>query len=350
MHRGDRRGASTVTDVSVLPPRTGGHLLDVRDLHVEFRTRDGVARVLNGVSYHLDPGETLAVLGESGSGKSVTAQAIMGLLDSPPGYVTGGRIRYRGRDLLALPERRRREVRGREIAMIFQDALSALNPVLTVGFQIAETLRRREGLSRSDATRRAVELMDLVRIPAAARRVREYPHQFSGGMRQRVMIAMALAQNPKVLIADEPTTALDVTVQAQIMDLLGELRRDLDMAMILITHDLGVVADVADRIAVMYAGRIVEHADVRALYAAPAHPYTRGLLRSVPRLTDKGAGLATISGLPPNLTRIPSGCPFHPRCPYARQVCVDTVPPPLDLGGRDSACHFAQEVLDGRLD
>jgi oligopeptide/dipeptide ABC transporter ATP-binding protein len=327
----------------------GAHLLEVRDLHVEFRTRDGVAKVINGVSYHLNAGETLAVLGESGSGKSVTAQTIMGILDTPPGYVTGGQILYQGRDLLAMKEEERRQVRGKEIAMIFQDALSALNPVFTVGYQIAETLRTREGLSKSDARRRAVELMDLVKIPGAAQRVSEYPHQFSGGMRQRVMIAMSLAQNPKVLIADEPTTALDVTVQAQIMDLLGDLRRELGMAMILITHDLGVVADVADRIAVMYAGRIVEHADVHELYKAPAHPYTKGLLESIPRLDAKGTELATIKGLPPNLMRIPSGCPFHPRCPYAEQVCVTTVPPNHELGvDRYAACHFAEEVHDGR--
>jgi peptide/nickel transport system ATP-binding protein len=327
------------------------HLLEVRDLHVEFRTRDGVAHVLNGVSYCLDPGETLAVLGESGSGKSVAAQTIMGILDTPPGHVSAGQVLYQGRDLLRMPQRERRQVRGKEIAMIFQDALSALNPVFTVGYQIAETLRTREGMSRSDARRRAIELMELVKIPGARSRAGDYPHQFSGGMRQRVMIAMALAQSPKVLIADEPTTALDVTVQAQIMDLLGDLRRDLDMAMILITHDLGVVADVADRIAVMYAGRIVEHADVRQLYKVPAHPYTEGLLASIPRLDAKGTELATIRGLPPNLMRIPSGCTFHPRCPYAQEICRSTVPPDVQLGdGRYSACHFAQEVLDGRLD
>ncbi|MFI7428658.1 ABC transporter ATP-binding protein [Micromonospora sp. NPDC049836] len=333
------------TPASPTPP--GGHLLDVRDLHIEFRTREGVAKVINGVSYHLDAGETLAVLGESGSGKSVTAQAIMGILDTPPAHITAGQIRYQGQDLLTRSEEQRRQVRGKEIAMIFQDALSALNPVFPVGWQIGETLRQREGMSRADARRRAVELMDLVKIPAAAKRLGDYPHQFSGGMRQRVMIAMALALNPKVLIADEPTTALDVTVQAQIMDLLADLRRDLDMAMILITHDLGVVAGVADRIAVMYAGRIVEHADVRSLYRAPAHPYTKGLLESIPRLDVRGQALATIKGLPPNLMRIPSGCPFHPRCPYAQQVCVDEVPHDLVLGdGRTSACHFAQEVRD----
>ncbi|MFV2099968.1 ABC transporter ATP-binding protein [Micromonospora sp. LOL_024] len=335
------------TPASPTPP--GGHLLEVRDLHVEFRTSEGVARVINGVSYHLDPGETLAVLGESGSGKSVTAQAVMGILDTPPAHISSGAILYSGRDLLTEPEAQRRQVRGKEIAMIFQDALSALNPVFPVGWQIGETLRQRLGMSRADARRRSVELMDLVQIPAAAKRLGDYPHQFSGGMRQRVMIAMALAMEPKVLIADEPTTALDVTVQAQIMDLLAELRRNLDTAMILITHDLGVVADVADRIAVMYAGRIVEHADVRSLYRAPAHPYTKGLLNSIPRLDQRGGKLSTIRGLPPNLMRVPSGCPFHPRCPYAQQVCVDVVPHDLVLAdGRTSACHFAQEVRDDR--
>jgi peptide/nickel transport system ATP-binding protein len=342
------------------PPQTGSGsaqavtgmapLLDVRDLALQFRTRDSVATALNGVSYHLNPGEVLAVLGESGSGKSVTAHAIMGILDTPPAYVTGGQILYQGQDLLRLPDGARRRFRGREIGMIFQDALSALNPVFSVGFQIAEAVRLGEGTSRSDARKRAVELMELVRIPGARQRIGDYPHQFSGGMRQRIMIAMALAQRPKVLIADEPTTALDVTVQAQIMDLLATLRRDLGMAMILITHDLGVVADVADRTVVMYAGRIVEQADVYQLYRAPGHPYTKGLLGSVPRLRAKGAPLTTISGLPPSLTRIPTGCPFHPRCPYAREVCRAAVPPAVSLGiGRYSACHFAREVADGRL-
>ncbi len=338
---------SAVRPAPATPTPPGGHLLEVRDLHIEFRTHEGVAKVINGVSYHLDPGETLAVLGESGSGKSVTAQALMGILDTPPAHIRSGQILYQGRDLLTRSEEERRQVRGKEIAMIFQDALSALNPVFPVGWQIGETLRQREGMSRADARRRAAELMDLVKIPAAAKRLGDYPHQFSGGMRQRVMIAMALALSPRVLIADEPTTALDVTVQAQIMDLLADLRRDLDMAMILITHDLGVVAGVADRIAVMYAGRIVEHADVRSLYRTPANPYTKGLLASIPRLDVRGQALSTIKGLPPNLMRIPSGCPFHPRCPYAQQVCVDEVPHDLALGGgRTSACHFAQEVRD----
>jgi len=332
--------------VSEVDVTTGGRLLDVEDLHVEFRTRDGVAKVLNGVSYHVDAGETLAVLGESGSGKSVTAQTVMGILDTPPGHVTGGRIRYGGEDLLQATEERRRLLRGDSMAMIFQDALSALNPVYTVGFQIAEQLRTRRGMSRKDATARAVELLDMVKIPNAKQRVKEFPHQFSGGMRQRAMIAMSLALDPQLLIADEPTTALDVTVQAQIMDLLDELRRERGMGLILITHDLGVVAEVADRIVVMYAGRIVESADAHGLYARPGHPYTEGLMRSIPRLDLAGQDLATIEGLPPNLMRIPSGCPFHPRCPRAADPCRDTVPEQHDLGaGRTSACHFAEELI-----
>ncbi|MEU1298293.1 ABC transporter ATP-binding protein [Streptomyces shenzhenensis] len=323
-------------------------LLEVRDLHVEFRTRDGVARAVNGVSCQVAAGETLAVLGESGSGKSVTAQAVLGILDMPPGRITAGEVLFRGRDLLKLKEDERRRVRGAELAMIFQDALSALNPVLSVGDQLGEMFVVHRGMSKRDARARAVELMDRVRIPGAAQRVRDYPHQFSGGMRQRIMIAMALALEPALVIADEPTTALDVTVQAQVMDLLAELQRAYTMGLVLITHDLGVVADVADRIAVMYAGRIVESAPVHALYKAPAHPYTRGLLDSIPRLDRKGRELYAIKGLPPNLMRIPSGCAFHPRCPMARDVCR-TDEPPLHAVDEDrgSACHFWRECLDG---
>ncbi len=325
-----------------------GRLLDVEDLHVEFRTHDGVAKVINGVSYHVDAGETLAVLGESGSGKSVTAQAIMGILDTPPGFVTGGSIRFRGRDLLTMPAGERRSLRGAAMAMIFQDALSALNPVFTVGFQIGEQFRTRSGASRSEAKKKAIDLLDQVKIPNAKQRVNEFPHQFSGGMRQRVMIAMSLALDPELLIADEPTTALDVTVQAQIMDLLAELRRERRMGLILITHDLGVVADVADRIAVMYAGRIVEQAPVHDLYAKPCHPYTLALLNSIPRVDQKGQQLNTIEGLPPTLTRIPSGCPFHPRCPQVRpERCRTELPPLLALTpARSSACHYARELFD----
>ncbi|MEU2563757.1 ABC transporter ATP-binding protein [Streptomyces longispororuber] len=328
-------------------------LLDVRDLHVEFRTRDGVARAVNGVDYSVTAGETLAVLGESGSGKSVTAQAIMGILETPPGRVTRGEILFQGRDLLKLKEEERRKVRGAGLAMIFQDALSSLNPVLSVGDQLGEMFVVHRGMSRKDARARAVELMDRVRIPAARERAGQYPHQFSGGMRQRIMIAMAMALEPALIIADEPTTALDVTVQAQVMELLAELQRELRMGLILITHDLGVVADVADTIAVMYAGRIVEKAPVHELYRAPAHPYTRGLLASIPRLDQRGKDLYAIKGLPPSLLRVPPGCAFHPRCPMARDVCRTEVPP-LDrvtyeglAGERRSACHFWKECLRG---
>lgn len=328
-----------------------GPLLDVHDLNVEFRTRDGVARAINGASFTLDRGESLAILGESGSGKSVTAQAIMGILDSPPGFVTGGEVFFRGVDLLKLPEEERRLVRGRRISMIFQDALSALNPVFTVGWQISEMFRIHKGMNKTDARVAAIRLMEKVNIPGAAERAGNFPHQFSGGMRQRIMIAMAIALDPEILIADEPTTALDVTVQAQIMELLKELQAETGMGLILITHDLGVVADVADRINVMYAGRMVESAPVRELYASPAHPYTEGLLESIPRLDQSSGDLKAIGGLPPNLTRIPAGCAFNPRCCYAREICrVDPVPPLVDLGGgRNSACHFTAELLAGTL-
>ncbi|MFE9456947.1 ABC transporter ATP-binding protein [Streptomyces californicus] len=324
-------------------------LLEVRDLHVEFHTREGVAKAVNGVDYSVAEGETLAVLGESGSGKSVTAQAIMGILDMPPGKIAGGEILFKGQDLLRLKPEERRKIRGQEMAMIFQDALSSLNPVLTVGQQLGEMFVVHRGMSRKDAKAKSVELMDRVRIPAAKERVNQYPHQFSGGMRQRIMIAMAMALEPSLIIADEPTTALDVTVQAQVMDLLAELQREYNMGLILITHDLGVVADVADRIAVMYAGRIVETAPVHEIYKAPAHPYTKGLLRSIPRLDQKGRELYAIKGLPPNLTRIPPGCAFNPRCPIARDVCRTDVPPLYEVDAeRRSACHFWKETLDAR--
>lgn len=344
--------ATTQTSTSPRPDGVGhSPLLEVEDLQVEFRTRDGVAKAVNGVSYSLEEGETLAVLGESGSGKSVTAQAIMGILDSPPGYVTGGAVRFRGQDLLALPEDERRAYRGRSISMVFQDALSSLNPVFTVGWQISEMFRVHDGMSKKDARGKAIELMEKVRIPAARDRVDDYPHQFSGGMRQRIMIAMAIALDPDVLIADEPTTALDVTVQAQIMQLLRDLQTESKMGLILITHDLGVVADVADRIEVMYAGRIMEKAPVGDIYSAPSHPYTKGLLESIPRVDLKGQELSAIKGLPPNLTSIPVGCEFSPRCPYAQDICRAERPELRELTpGRFSACHFAKEVLDGEFD
>ncbi len=340
----------TQTDHVTDRPELGdGHLLEVEDLAVEFRTRHGVVKAVNGISYHLDQGETLAILGESGSGKSVSAQAVMGIIDSPPGFVTGGAVRFRGTDLLKLSDEERRRIRGERIAMVFQDALTALNPVFSVGFQIAEMFRVHRGSSRDEARRRAVELLDRVRIPSAAERIGDFPHQFSGGMRQRVMIAMALALDPDVLIADEPTTALDVTVQAQVMELLADLQAETGMGLILITHDLGVVADVADRVAVMYAGKVVETGPIRELYGRPAHPYTEGLMASIPRVDQKGEDLTPIGGAPPNLLRIPSGCPFHPRCRYRREVCAREEPPLYQVDGRrHSACHFYEEVLGGR--
>ena len=341
-----------MTDTAALPDAApapaGQHLLEVRDLQVEFRTNRGVVRANRGVSYHVDAGETLAILGESGSGKSVSAQAIMGIIDSPPGFVTGGEVLFRGDDLLRMTERDRRQVRGQRIAMIFQDALTSLNPVFSVGWQIAEMYRVHRGASRSEGFQRAIELMERVKIPSARERVNNYPHEFSGGMRQRVMIAMALTLDPEVLIADEPTTALDVTVQAQIMALLDELQAETGMGMILITHDLGVVAEVSDRLAVMYAGKIVETGSVWDVFGQPAHPYTEGLMLSIPRADQKGKRLDPIVGSPPNLANIPSGCPFHPRCPRMRPPrCTDEVPPLYVVSGTDrrSACHYWEEVV-----
>jgi oligopeptide transport system ATP-binding protein len=327
-------------------PVSGTHLLEVDGLSVEFATDAGLVRAVRDVSWTLDQGETLAILGESGSGKSVSAQAVMGILDVPPARVTSGAIRFRGDDLLTMDKGDQRALRGAQISMVFQDALSALNPVFTVGSQIAEMFRVHRGTSKKQALAQAAELMDRVRIPSARDRVKDYPHQFSGGMRQRVMIAMALALDPAVIIADEPTTALDVTVQAQIMDLLTQLQDENGMGIVLITHDLGVVAEIADRVAVMYAGSIVETGPIDQVFAEPAHPYTVGLMRSVPRLDQMGGRLSPILGSPPSLTAIPPGCSFHPRCPRAQQVCTQEAPALREVaGGRRSACHFAEDVL-----
>jgi oligopeptide transport system ATP-binding protein len=323
------------------------HLLEVRDLSVEFRAGGRRVRAVNGVNLHIDPGETLAILGESGSGKSVTFEATLGILPSPPAYVTGGSAYFRGENLFALPPARRRAICGRRIGMIFQDPLSALNPVYTVGWQISEMFRQHGGLSRAAAHAKAISILDRVGIPQAADRVNDHPHQFSGGMRQRVVIAMALAANPDVVIADEPTTALDVTVEAQILDLLKELQRELGIGLIVITHSMGLVAEVADRVAVMYAGRIVETGTVRELFSRPAHPYTRGLLQSIPRRANRAERLVPIGGQPPDLAAIPSGCAFHPRCQLARELCKTDRPVLASVGtkGRTSACHFATEVM-----
>lgn len=326
-------------------PHSGAPLLEVRDLQVEFRTKAGTAKAINGLNFTLNAGETLAILGESGSGKSVTAQTIMGILDMPPGQIAGGEILYRGEDLLKMPEEKRRKLRGMNISMIFQDALSSLNPVLPVGWQIAEMFRVHQGMKRKEARQKAVEMMQKVGIPAAEKRVWDFPHQFSGGMRQRIMIAIAIALNPDVLIADEPTTALDVTVQAQVMKLLQDLQKEFTMGLILITHDLGVVADVADKIAVMYSGRVMEAADVYETYARTAHPYTKGLLESIPRIDTEGERLKAIPGLPPTLTDMPPGCPFNPRCEFATDRCRTERPELRHIApGHTSACHYAEKI------
>jgi oligopeptide/dipeptide ABC transporter ATP-binding protein len=329
-------------------------LLEVEDLAVEFRTSDGVVPAVDGLSYTVRAGRTLAIVGESGCGKTVSSLAVMGLL-GPTARVTRGAIRFGGTDLLKLPAKERRAYAGEHVAMVFQDALAALNPVHSVGYQLTETLRVRRGIGRSEARRRAIELLDLVKVPRAADRIRDYPHQFSGGMRQRVMIAAALAMDPEVLIADEPTTALDVTVQAQVLRLLAEIQAERRMGLVLITHDLGVVATVADDVTVMYAGHAVEQASVGDIFATPAHPYTRALLRAMPRLepndttTGKTSGgrLDVIPGRPPRPGEVPHGCPFHPRCDAVLDICRTTPPPLVELpGGRTSLCHVATEILE----
>ena len=325
-------------------------LLEVENLQTHFATPDGVVRAVEGVSFHVDAGETLAIVGESGCGKSVTSMSILRLIQEPPGKISG-RIRFDGRDLLALSEPEMRDIRGNAISMIFQEPMTSLNPVLTVGRQIGETVQLHQGMSARDAEQKAIEMLTLVGIPAPARRVREYPHQLSGGMRQRVMIAMALACNPKLLIADEPTTALDVTIQAQILDLMRDLKRRLGSAIMLITHDLGVVAEMAERVVVMYAGRKVEEAPVGEIFAHPLHPYTRGLLGSVPSLgsslRDGGRGkLAEIPGLVPSLREKIVGCAFAGRCPMATALCKEHAPA-FEVKARDhaAACHYAERAM-----
>ncbi len=318
-------------------------MLTVENLSVEFSSDHGVVRAVNDVSLSLGAGETLGLVGESGSGKSVTSLAIMGLIPQPPGRVTSGSVRYRGDDLLAIPPRKLAAMRGRRIAMIFQDPMTALNPFLSVAEQLTEGTRHHLGHTSRQALDHAVEMLERVGIANASQRIHDYPHQFSGGMRQRVMIAMALACRPDVLIADEPTTALDVTIQAQILDLLAELQRNEGTAILLITHDLGVVANMCRRVCVMYAGRIVEEAPVEALFAEPKHPYTLGLLESVPRLGEGGATaegrLASIEGQPPDLAELPPGCAFERRCRFRQQPCVETRPPLIAAGeGRRHAC------------
>ena len=326
-------------------------LLEIEDLRTQFFTSAGTVRAVDGISYHVDEGETVAIVGESGCGKSVGALSILRLIPDPPGRVVGGSIRFQGRDLLQLSDREIRDVRGRDIAMVFQEPMTSLNPVLSIGRQLTETLTHHLGMSEEDARKRAVELLGMVGMSDAERRLRQYPHHLSGGMRQRVMIAMALACEPKLIIADEPTTALDVTIQAQILELMKDLSRRLGVALIVITHNLGVVARYADRVNVMYAGRIIETGDAIDIYHRPRHPYTLGLLRSVPRLDlPRRARLDPIEGQPPDLTRLDDGCAFRPRCRFATERCAREVPTLESVGeGHRSAC-WEREALEGALE
>jgi len=328
-------------------------LLDVRDLKTYFDTDEGTVKAVDGVSFHIDRGETLGVVGESGSGKSVTSLSTMRLIPQPPGRFAGGEILFEGEDLLKKSERDMRRIRGNEISMIFQEPMTSLNPVYTVGDQIAEAIVLHQGKTQKQAMMMATEMLDLVGIPEPGKRVKNYPHQMSGGMRQRVMIAMALSCGPKLLIADEPTTALDVTIQAQILDLMRKLQEEIGMSILFITHDLGVVAEIAERVVVMYAGRAVEEADVGDIYGNPRMPYTRGLLNSIPRV-DKAAEhqerLEAIPGNVPNPLHLPEGCAFHPRCKYAEPSCTESIPPLEDAGNGHMVRCFRYDDIDLRED
>jgi len=334
------------------PARDGGSgdvLLSVRNLHTTFKTDAGLVRAVNNVSFEISRGEVFAIVGESGSGKSVTAMSILGLVPSPPAMIEGEGVFWKGEDLLRVSPSRMRSIRGKEIAIIFQDPLTALNPVHTVGRQIAEMARIHEKISRRAAHKRAVDMLGLVGIPQPSRRADMHPHEFSGGMRQRAMIAMAITCNPDLLIADEPTTALDVTVQAQVLEVLLEIKDEIDSAIMLITHDLGVVAGLADHVMVMYGGRQVELGNADEVFYRSRHPYTLGLLASLPRLDDTGSEkLVPIKGAPPSLIRLPSGCSFNPRCEFAKENCTVEIPDlrPVDGEAHFAACHYAEELED----
>ena len=331
-------------------PANTSNILEVRDLKTRFHTQDGTVHAVNGVTFDLKKGELLGLVGESGCGKSVTVMSLLGLIPMPPGEIASGEALFDDRDLISMDSDALRQVRGGRIGFIFQDPMTSLNPVLTIGHQIAEPLREHLGMSRKEANKRAIELLDLVGIPMAEARLKDYPHQFSGGMRQRVMIAIALACSPQILIADEPTTALDVTIQAQIIELIKRLREELGMSIIWITHDLGVVAGIADRVLVMYGGLIVERAPVEELYENPRHPYTQGLLGSLPRLEQRRADrLTNIKGQPPNLLSAPHSCPFAPRCPYVFERCLEENPAILSVNEmHEVACWWDTDKGEAR--
>ena len=322
-------------------------LLSVRNLKTHFYTEDGVVPAVDGISFDLERGGTLGIVGESGCGKSVTSLSIMGLIPSPPGKIVDGEIIFEGRDLTKLSEAEMRKIRGNDISMIFQEPMTSLNPVFTIGNQIMEAIMLHQKLDKAAARKKAIEMLSLVGIPSPEKRIDEYPHQLSGGMRQRVMIAMALSCNPPVLIADEPTTALDVTIQAQILDLMRDLQKELGTAIIMITHDLGVIAELVDRVAVMYTGVIVESGDVETIFANPQHPYTQGLLASIPRLDMDVDRLQAIPGSVPTPGNFPKGCGFHPRCPFAKDICVAKRPPAFAVGdGHHAACWKLVDYQD----
>jgi oligopeptide/dipeptide ABC transporter ATP-binding protein len=323
-------------------------LLSIRDLVVEFRTEDGVVHAVDGVSYDLFPGEILGIVGESGSGKSVSTLALLGLIPQPPGRIVSGTAEFQGQDLLRLNKKQLRRVRGNEVAMIFQDPMTSLNPVLTIGHQLGEAIRTHFPKEKKEAVKaRVIELLRLVGVPNPETRYGQYPHEFSGGMRQRAMIAMSITNSPSLLIADEPTTALDVTIQAQVLEVMKRVQQETHAATILITHDLGIVAEMCDRVLVMYAGHIVESGDVETIFRSPRHPYTVGLMNSLPKVSEDEEWLEPITGTPPSLIDLPPGCPFHPRCFLARERCRQELPPlrQVEASGHASACHFAEELV-----
>jgi oligopeptide/dipeptide ABC transporter ATP-binding protein len=323
-------------------------VLSIRDLVVEFKTEDGVVHAVDGVSYDLFPGETLGIVGESGSGKSVSTLALLGLIPQPPGRIVSGTADFKGRDLLKLKKKELRRVRGNEVAMVFQDPMTSLNPVLTVGNQLGESIKTHFPDEKKEVVKeRVIDLLKLVGVPNAETRYTQYPHEFSGGMRQRAMIAMSITNSPALLIADEPTTALDVTIQAQVLEVLKRVQAETHAATILITHDLGIVAEMCDRVLVMYAGHIVESGDVETIFRAPRHPYTIGLMDSLPKVTEDEEWMRPITGSPPSLIDLPPGCPFHPRCFLARERCRQENPPlaPVEGSAHQSACHFSEELI-----